>query len=173
MSAHEYDPALGQVHPVRRTLAALLLTCGTVLGAGASAASAHEPSPQPSSNAEPTSTPSAGQAALAQAGAQAGKPYQWGAAGPDRFDCSGFTQFLFAQQGVSLPHSSSAQYDAVAPIPRGEEQPGDLIFTYDSDGGIYHVGLYEGDGVMWAATKSGDVVRQQEIWTSQYKVGRV
>ena len=114
-----------------------------------------------------------GRAALAEAREHAGKPYAYGAAGPDRFDCSGFTMYLFRQQGKSLPHSSSDQYAKISKIAKTSKQPGDLIFTYDSSGRIYHVGIYEGDGVMWAATKSGDTVRRQRIWTSSYKVGRV
>lgn len=114
-----------------------------------------------------------GRAALAEAPQHEGKPYRYGADGPDSFDCSGFTQYLFARQGKDLPHSSRAQYDQVHKVAKGDLSPGDLVFTYDGDGRIYHVGLYEGDGVMWAATKSGDVVRRQRIWTDRYVVGRV
>jgi cell wall-associated NlpC family hydrolase len=115
---------------------------------------------------------SAGQAALAAAPQDSGKAYQLGATGPTRFDCSGFVKSLFAKQGVELPRTSSAQYAAVGKVAQAAKQPGDLIFTFGR-GGIYHVGLYAGGDKMWAATKRGDTVRQQTMWTSQYKVGRV
>jgi cell wall-associated NlpC family hydrolase len=68
--------------------------------------------------------------------------------------------------------TASEQYAASSRVDQADKKPGDLIFTYDSSG-IYHVGLYAGDGLMWAATKSGDVVRKQAIWTSSYRVGRI
>ncbi|MCW2613069.1 MAG: hydrolase [Frankiales bacterium] len=114
----------------------------------------------------------AGREALGEAPNHAGKSYEWGATGPDTFDCSGFTSYLFERQGTQLPRTARDQYAASDKVDKGSKQPGDLIFTYGSDG-IYHVGIYAGDGAMWAATKSGDVVRRQEIWTSQYYVGRV
>ena len=79
--------------------------------------------------------------------------------------------YLFGRQGTQLPRTASDQYAASSKVDQGDERPGDLIFTYDGSG-IYHVGLYAGDGVMWAATKSGDVVRKQAIWSSNYRVGR-
>jgi cell wall-associated NlpC family hydrolase len=114
----------------------------------------------------------AGQGALAEAPSHRGAPYQYGAEGPDRFDCSGFTKYLFGHQGAQLPRTASEQYAASSRVDQADKKPGDLIFTYDSSG-IYHVGLYAGDGLMWAATKSGDVVRKQAIWTSSYRVGRI
>ncbi|MCU1692357.1 MAG: hypothetical protein JWM64_1448 [Frankiales bacterium] len=114
---------------------------------------------------------SAGRGALGEAPDHAGKPYAWGATGPDSFDCSGFTQYLFGQQGTQLPRTASDQYSASSKVGHDDKQPGDLIFTY-GDEGIFHVGVYAGGNTMWAATKSGDVVREQEMWTSQYHVGR-
>ena len=161
MPAH----APNTLHPVASAVArlALLLTLlvgllGSLLVVGASTAEA--------------ASSSYGQRALQEAPKHRGKPYKWGAEGPSRFDCSGFTRYLFARQGKSLPHSSSAQYSKIAKVAKSAKQPGDLVFTYNSRG-IYHVGIYAGNGQMWAATKSGDVVRKQKIWTSSYKVGRV
>ncbi|MCW2606682.1 MAG: hydrolase, partial [Frankiales bacterium] len=114
---------------------------------------------------------SAGRGALAEAPDHQGKPYAWGATGPDSFDCSGFAQYLFGHQGTELPRVARDQYAASSKVDQDAKQPGDLIFTYDGDG-IYHVGVFSGDGQMWAATKSGDVVRKQTIWTSSYYVGR-
>ncbi|MCW2777251.1 MAG: hydrolase, partial [Frankiales bacterium] len=113
----------------------------------------------------------AGRGALAEAPDHAGKPYAWGASGPDSFDCSGFTMFLFGHQGVRIPRTASDQYAAGTKVDQDGKQPGDLIFT-DDGGGISHVGIYAGGGTMWAAPKSGDHVRQQTIWTDRYYVGR-
>ncbi|SDR86944.1 Cell wall-associated hydrolase, NlpC family [Nocardioides scoriae] len=75
--------------------------------------------------------------------AQVGKSYVWGAAGPSSFDCSGLTMAAWAQRGVSLPHSSSAQYSSGQRISESELQPGDLVFYYSP---ISHVGIYVGNG---------------------------
>ncbi|MCU1678404.1 MAG: hypothetical protein JWM93_3162 [Frankiales bacterium] len=101
-----------------------------------------------------------------------GARYQWGATGPYRFDCSGFTRYVFRKLHVSLPRTSSEQYRAVRHISRGAKQVGDLIFKYSSGGRIHHVGIYAGSGRMIAATHTGDVVRYQSVRGS-YKVGRV
>ncbi|MCU1693367.1 MAG: hypothetical protein JWM64_2458 [Frankiales bacterium] len=119
-----------------------------------------------------TRSSSEGRSALAEAPDHDGKPYQWGAEGPSRFDCSGFTQYLFGHQGKELARTASAQYGQISKLPKSSKRPGDLIFSFD-DGGIYHVGVYAGDGVMWAATHSGDTVRKQRMRTDSYKVGRV
>ena len=113
----------------------------------------------------------AGGAVLKEAARYAGTPYVYGATGPGAFDCSGFTRYVYGRFGISLPHSSGGQYAAVQHIAKADKVPGDLIFTYSSSG-IYHVGIYSGGNKMWAAPKTGDVVRQQTIWTSSYVVGR-
>ena len=92
------------------------------------------------------------QAALSRVGS----PYQWGAAGPDSFDCSGLTMWAWAQAGVSLPHNSGAQYAATRRVEQGDWQPGDLLF-YGSP--IHHVGLYIGGGRVVEAPYTGTTVR--------------
>jgi len=99
------------------------------------------------------------------------KPYQWGGEGPLTFDCSGLTKYVYNEFGVDLPHNSAAQYRVVDHVAKSDKRLGDLIFIYD-EGGIFHVGIYAGGDQMWAATKTGDVVRKQEIWTDSYVVGR-
>ena len=101
-----------------------------------------------------------------------GAPYQYGAAGPYRFDCSGFTLYVFGRFGISLPHNAAAQWDDTRHVAPSRKQVGDLIFFHRS-GGIYHVGIYAGHGEMWAATHSGDVVRLESIYAAPYLVGRV
>ena len=106
--------------------------------------------------------PSAGAgAAVAYAKNQVGKPYEWGAAGPDSYDCSGLTMASWRAGGVSLPHSASAQYSATTHVPMSAIQPGDLLF-YGSD--IHHVGIYVGGGTMIEAPHSGTNVRYASIY---------
>lgn len=113
-----------------------------------------------------------GERAVTEASRHKGKPYQWGAVGPDRFDCSGYTRYVWSRFGKSLPHNSGQQYGSVQHISKASRKIGDLIFVYDS-GGIYHVGIYAGSGYMWHSPHSGDVVKKSKIWSSSYYVGRV
>jgi cell wall-associated NlpC family hydrolase len=89
-----------------------------------------------------------------------GKPYQYGAAGPSSFDCSGLTMYSWAAAGVSLPHSSSMQSHSGRQVSRTDLQPGDLVFFGSP---ISHVGIFvSGDTIIGAPT-TGDVVRYQSI----------
>ena len=100
--------------------------------------------------------PVAPAAAVSYAMAQVGDSYFYGAAGPSSFDCSGLTMMAWAQAGVGLPHSSSAQYGSGPHIASGALQPGDLVFYYQP---ISHVGMYIGNGVIvHAANPSTGVV---------------
>ena len=99
-------------------------------------------------------TGSAG-AAVQYALAQVGDSYVYGAAGPDAFDCSGLTMMAWAQAGVALPHSSSAQMSSGTPVSLSELAPGDLVFYYSP---VSHVGIYVGNGMIaHAANPSTDV----------------
>ena len=108
---------------------------------------------------------------LSTALAYAGAPYRWGGNGPGSFDCSGFTRFVYAKHGVSLPRTSQAQRNATRHVPRGEARPGDLIFIHDSRGRVYHVSLYAGGGRTFGATRTGDVVRYSSTY-GNWSVGR-
>ena len=120
-------------------------------------AKAPAPPPPP-----PAPAPSSGAAAaLAYARAQLGKPYQWGAAGPTAFDCSGLTMRAWAAGGVSLPHFAAGQYAATAHVAIADLQPGDLVF-FGSD--LHHVGIYVGGGQMINAPTTGSVVRYDGIF---------
>ncbi|MFE6552152.1 NlpC/P60 family protein [Streptomyces sp. NPDC057746] len=99
--------------------------------------------------------------ALAYARAQVGKPYVWGATGPDSYDCSGLTQAAWKAAGVSLPRTTYDQVDVGTTVPLADAQPGDLIFFYDD---ISHVGIYIGDGMMIHAPKPGAYVREESIY---------
>jgi cell wall-associated NlpC family hydrolase len=100
---------------------------------------------------------------VAEAYDKLGSPYEWGAAGPSRFDCSGLTMWAWARGGVSLPHSSQAQWSATRRIARSDVQPGDLVFFGSP---IHHVGIYIGGGSMISAPHSGDVVKIQDAFRS-------
>ncbi|MCW2723951.1 MAG: hypothetical protein JWN35_872 [Frankiales bacterium] len=113
-----------------------------------------------------------GARAVSEASRHQGAPYLYGGAGPSRFDCSGFTKYVYSRFGRSLPHNTNAQYAAVRHIAKGAAQPGDLIFI-GSGGNFWHVGIYAGNGKFWHSPKSGDVVKLAPIFSSSYAVGRV
>jgi len=74
-----------------------------------------------------------------------GTPYRWGGGTPRAFDCSGFTQYLYARQGIKLPHKASLQFRLGEPVARDDLRPGDLVF-FNTTGPLSHVGMYIGDG---------------------------
>jgi cell wall-associated NlpC family hydrolase len=91
---------------------------------------------------------------------QLGKPYRWGSAGPNSYDCSGLALAAWHTAGVRLPHNAARQYGSMAHISRAELRPGDLIFYY---GRISHVGVYIGHGKMIHAPEYGENVRVAPI----------
>lgn len=101
-----------------------------------------------------------------------GSPYQYGAAGPHRFDCSGLTMWTFRHLHRHLPHSAAAQYGRVKHIRASHRRVGDLVFFHDG-GGIYHVAIYAGHNKIWHAPYSGTRVRKERLWTSAVYYGRV
>lgn len=112
--------------------------------------------PEPGLEAGAPSGSGAGAAVVRAAMSKLGAPYVWAAAGPNAFDCSGFTMWAWSQAGVSLPHSSSMQYSVLPKVSMSALQPGDLIFSYSP---IHHVGIYIGGGKFIHAPHSGDVVK--------------
>jgi cell wall-associated NlpC family hydrolase len=98
--------------------------------------------------------------AIAYAKAQLGKPYQWGAAGPDTFDCSGLTMMAWREGGINLLHYTGSQYAKTRPIPLSAVQPGDLVFYNDFD----HVALYIGKGKIIQAPHTGATVEIQDMY---------
>ena len=97
--------------------------------------------------------------------AQIGKPYEWGATGPDSFDCSGLTGGAWRAAGVNLPRTSRDQYRAVDKIPYSQLRPGDLIFYGDGTdaASIHHVAIYAGGGSMVEAPRAGIDVRLTSV----------
>jgi cell wall-associated NlpC family hydrolase len=141
-----------------------------------------EPEPEPVVEAEPVEEPVAEEpvaeepveeaveeAAPASASGSAivdiamqylGVPYVWAGSTPAGFDCSGFTSYVYAQVGISLPHSSAEQRYAGTEVSAAEAQPGDLIWSPG------HVAIYAGDGMQVEAPVPGETVRYTEIWQS-------
>ena len=125
---------------------------------------------------EQPSTPSTNkvQAVIDLAHKQLGKPYVWGAEGPNSFDCSGLIYYVYKNAaGITLPRTSSAQYSAGVAVSRSNLTAGDLIFSStDGTGNITHVAIYVGDGQMIHAPRTGKNVEKVSInnsyWNKAY-----
>jgi len=98
-----------------------------------------------------------------------GTPYVWGGASPGGFDCSGFVMYVYAQVGVSLPHSTYAMWNAGVPVSYSDLQAGDLVFF----SGLGHMGIYIGGGNFIHSPHTGDVVKISAMsgWYSSTYVG--
>jgi cell wall-associated NlpC family hydrolase len=115
----------------------------------------------------PSGVEASGRAAAAvhYAMAQVGDAYVYGAAGPNAFDCSGLTMMAWAQAGVGLPHSSSAQSGTGTRVSADQLQPGDLVFYYSP---ISHVAMYIGNGLIVHAANPSAGVRVAELYSMPY-----
>lgn len=106
---------------------------------------------------------SVGNAVVAEAKRYVGKWYVYGAAGPNNFDCSGLTQYVFRKFGVNLPHSAASQRYYGRAVAASQARAGDIVVF--SEGGSWgHVGIYLGGGYMLDAPHSGAQVRIEKVW---------
>lgn len=151
---------------LRASVSTAVLAAAVAVPAGTALASTGASAPDAAAVAPSTvAGDSAGQTALRNALTQQGKPYQWGAAGPDAYDCSGLVQWAFQQAGVELPHNSRAQSTLGTPVSQAQLQPGDLVFFYEP---VSHVGIYTGDGNVVHASTSGQPVKISPISSMPY-----
>ena len=98
-----------------------------------------------------------------------GRPYVWGAVGPDTFDCSGFTSYVYRHcAGIEITRTTYTQINVGVPVSYNNMQPGDLVFTYNNE----HVGIYVGGGMYINATYPGSTVRVTPV-TNFYAARRV
>ncbi len=88
-----------------------------------------------------------------------GTPYRWGGTGDRGFDCSGFLYAVFSRLGLQLPRTSYEMFRSGRPVPRGELQPGDLVFFTTYAPGPSHAGIYLGRGYFIHASSAGGGVR--------------
>jgi cell wall-associated NlpC family hydrolase len=130
---------------------------------------AETPAEKPAENLPPSNT-SVTQAVVNLAYSKLGSPYVWGAEGPNSFDCSGFTSYVYRNAaGISIPRTSGAQSGYGQTVSKSNLQAGDLVFfSTNGTGNVSHVGIYVGGGNMIHAPKPGDSVKITNINSSYY-----
>ena len=124
----------------------------------------------------PAANSSQGQIAADFALSQIGKPYQWGAAGPSTYDCSGLAMVAWAHAGVSILHYTGDQWNEGTHVPLNDMQRGDLVFYATNNANpatIHHVGIYIGGGEMVDAPYTGVDVRIDSIYQPGEPIGAV
>ena len=132
--------------------------------------------PQGTPAQRPPAGSSLGMAAVALAEKQLGKPYQWGASGPEKFDCSGLVMYVYDNLGVQLPRVSGQQAYAGVHVDFEDLQPGDLVFFKLNGSRIDHVGIYAGHSKFIHAPRKYVPVRTESLnnsyWRRRFKGGR-
>ena len=96
-----------------------------------------------------------------------GKPYVYGGNGPNSFDCSGFTKYVFKNFGINIERTSYGQLNNGYYVSKDSLQPGDIVF-FKQGGSVDHVGIYIGGGQMIHASSPGDVVKYDSIVSGYY-----
>jgi cell wall-associated NlpC family hydrolase len=98
-----------------------------------------------------------------------GIPYVYGGSTPAGFDCSGFTQYVFAQVGISLGRTTYAQYAQTYAV--SDPQPGDLVFYGGSS--PWHVGIYAGNGMMYDSPRTGKSTSLRPLFSGSPEIRRI
>lgn len=131
---------------------------------------------QPKRPRDPVQELRLGYRAAEMAHQQLNKPYQWGAEGPEKFDCSGLVYYVFGSLGVQLPRVSRDQAQVGHKVTRKELQPGDLVFFVTRGKRINHVGIYIGDARFIHAPSRHNPVRSDSLnnsyWRRCFQFGR-
>jgi peptidoglycan DL-endopeptidase CwlO len=110
---------------------------------------------------------------LAEARKHKGALYKFGAAGPKRFDCSGYTQYVYKKAaGKKLPHKANSQQKYGKKVSKSNKKAGDLLVFRSGSYGT-HVAIYAGGGYMWASPHTGARVKKQKVYSSNYVVRRL
>jgi peptidoglycan DL-endopeptidase CwlO len=104
---------------------------------------------------------------LGIAASLAGIYYVYGGTTTAGFDCSGYTQYVFAKLGINIPRTAEEQRQAVTAV--SNPQPGDLVFFGSP---AYHVGIYAGNGMMWDSPHTGAAIALRAVWSSSPTYGR-
>ena len=159
----------------RFRLGLLTLTVSLALSAcGARGGHAPRPFPvgRPADGADVVPHAGAPESLAATALALQGTPYVWGGTTPRGFDCSGFTRYVYAQHGISLPRTARHQYRIGDAVAERNIRPGDLVFFSTSAPGPSHVGLAIGDGRFVHAPTERAAVRVESLsaryWQRRY-----
>jgi cell wall-associated NlpC family hydrolase len=100
-----------------------------------------------------------------------GAPYKWGGQSPAGFDCSGFSSFLFAQNGLTIPRVSTDQFNSGTPVNKAQLEAGDLVFFSTYKPGPSHLGIYLGNGqFIHASTSKGVIISSMSnsYWAERY-----
>jgi len=128
---------------------------------------------KPANGKAAASAAAKGSKILAEAKRHTGALYKFAAAGPMRFDCSGYTLYVYRKAvGVKLPHKANSQQRYGKAIAKGSKKVGDLIVFRSGSYG-YHAGIYAGGGYMYDSPHTGARVGKHKIWSNNYVVRRL
>jgi cell wall-associated NlpC family hydrolase len=136
-----------------------------------------KPTPKPAAKATPapsqkaavtTSTSNVASKVISTAKNYLGVPYVWGGADPNGFDCSGFTQYVFNKNGISLPRVASDQYNVGTSVSKNNLKPGDLVFFETYKPGPSHLGIYLGNNQFIHASSAAEQVTISNLTTPYY-----
>lgn len=109
-----------------------------------------------------------GNALITTAKKYMGVPYVWGGTTTNGFDCSGFTQYVMKQNGITIPRTAAEQYATGTPVDKSQLRVGDLVFFTTYKEGASHVGFYMGDGKFIHASSANEQVTISNLGDTYY-----
>ncbi len=152
----------------------LALLLGKVLGSSDNSGSANNISSVPIAPISPNSGNASAKGATIVTSAQKymGVPYVWGGTTPDGWDCSGYTQYVMKENGISIPRTAAEQYSKGVAVDKANLKVGDMVFFTTYKPGASHVGFYMGDGKFIHASSAAKQVTinslSEEYYTEHY-----